>query len=175
VPGTPAKAGYEYRNGWLNGVDTAESASSVLKFSTARGQGLGDALPAGTVRVYMRDARGAAQFVGENAIDHTPMGSELAITTGRAFDVKVKPVVEKRERVSDTTWRTTMRYTLTNASPEPVTVDLIQSGLDWFWADTRILSETLKSERTSADGARWTVPVPANGTTEVSAVFETRN
>lgn len=175
VSGAPAKAGYEYRNGWLNGADTAESASSVLKFSTARGQGLGDALPAGTVRVYMKDARGAAQFVGENAIDHTPMGSDLAIATGRAFDVKVKPLVEKRERVNDVKWRTTMRYTLTNASPEPVAVDLIQSGLDWVWADTRIASETLKSERTSADGVRWTVPVPANGETAVSAVFETRN
>ena len=41
-----------------------------------RGHGLGDALPAGTVRVYQRDSRGKPQFVGENRIGHTPMGSD---------------------------------------------------------------------------------------------------
>ncbi|MFT3964595.1 MAG: DUF4139 domain-containing protein [Sphingobium sp.] len=174
VSGAPARAGYEYRNAWLNGADEAQSASSILKFSTSRDQGLGDALPAGTVRVYMKDARGAAQFVGENGIGHTPMGSELSIATGQAFDVKVKPVVEKRERIADDKWRTTMRYTVSNGSAEAVTVDVVQSGLDWYRNDTRILSESLGSERLSSDAARWSVPVPANGETAVSAVFETR-
>ena len=71
------------------------SANSVLRFSTvARAGGLGDALPAGTVRVYQRDARGNPQFVGEHAIGHTPMGSQLGLATGQAFDVKVRPVVD---------------------------------------------------------------------------------
>ena len=39
----------------------------------------------------MRDARGNPQFVGESAIGHTPMGSELGLATGQAFDVKVQP------------------------------------------------------------------------------------
>ena len=90
----------------------------MLRFSSSRDQGLGDALPAGTVRVYQRDARGNPQFVGESAIGHTPMGSELGLVTGQAFDVKVKPVVERRERLGSDRWRTTMRYTLTNARPE---------------------------------------------------------
>ena len=73
----------------------------MLRFSTSREQGLGDALPAGTVRVYQRDARGNPQFVGESAIGHTPMGSELGLTTGQAFDVKVQPIVEARERITE--------------------------------------------------------------------------
>jgi hypothetical protein len=64
-----------------------------------------------------------------------------------------------------------MRYTLTNASPRPVTVNLIQSGL---WGDSRITQESLKSERLSADDARWRVPVPANGEVAVTATFDTR-
>ena len=77
------------------------SANTVLRFSSSREQGLGDALPAGTVRVYQRDARGNPQFVGESQIGHTPMGSELGLTTGQAFDVKVQPVVEQRETLID--------------------------------------------------------------------------
>ncbi|MET0238768.1 MAG: DUF4139 domain-containing protein [Sphingobium sp.] len=174
VSGAPARTAYQYRSGSLNGSDAFGSATTILKFSTARDAGLGDALPAGTVRVYMRDQRGAAQFVGENSIGHTPMGSDLSVATGSAFDIKVRAVAASREKVSDTKARTTMRYTLTNASPEPVTVDLIQSGLGWIATEVRILSESLPSERPSVNEARWAVPVPANGEAEVVAVFETR-
>src|SRR3546814_9443317 len=102
----------------------------------------------------MRDARGQAQFVGENSIGHTPMGSDIAIRTGEAFDVKVQPVLVERRRMSEHRWRTTMRYTLTNANPEPVSVDLIQAGL---WGDTRIVDESQESSRRSADETLWRV------------------
>jgi hypothetical protein len=171
VTGAAARRAYVFRNPWMGTMDQAASADSVLQFSSSRDAGLGDALPAGTVRVYMKDSRGNAQFVGENAIGHTPMGSEIAIATGQAFDVKVQPTVLQRERVSGDRWRTRMRYTLTNARPQAVTVDLIQDGL---FGDTRILEESLKSSLRSADDALWRVPVPANGEAIVTATFDTR-
>ncbi len=171
VANTPAVRAYEYRNAWLGTAEQAQSANSVLRFSTSRDQGLGDALPSGTVRVYQRDARGNPQFVGESAIGHTPMGSELGLTTGQAFDVKVKPTVERRERINASRWRTSMRYVLTNARPNAVTVDLMQSGL---WGDTRITEESQPSERRSADDALWRVQVPANGETVVTVTFDSR-
>jgi hypothetical protein len=171
VAGAAGRRAYVFRNGWLGTLDQAASADTVLQFSSARDQGLGDALPAGTVRVYMKDKRGNAQFVGENQIGHTPMGSDVAITTGQAFDVKIQPVVEKRERISGDRWRTTMRYALSNARPQPVTVDLVQSGL---WGDVRIVDESRKSTRRSADETMWRVTVPANGEATVTATFDTR-
>jgi hypothetical protein len=171
VSGATARRAYVFRNSWLGTRDEAWSADTVLQFSSAKDSGLGDALPAGTVRVYQKDSRGNAQFVGENSIGHTPMGSDIAITTGQAFDVKVQPVVEKREKMSNSRWRTVMRYTLTNARAQPVTVDLIQSGL---WGDVRIVDESLKSTRRSAEEVLWRVTVPANGDTSVTATFDTR-
>ncbi len=175
VQGVPAKAGYEYSNGWLASSNEAQSANSVVRFTTSANGGLGDALPAGTIRFYQKDASGSPQFTGENQLDHTPMGSELSLSTGKAFDVKVQPVVEQRQRLSDTKWRTTMRYELTNARPEAVTVDLVQQGLDFAWADTRVIAESLKSERRNADAVVWNVSVPGNGRTTLTATFETRN
>jgi hypothetical protein len=171
VAGASAHRAYVFRNGWLGTMDQPASASTVLQFSSSRDQGLGDALPAGTVRVYQKDKRGKAQFVGENRIDHTPMGSDISLATGEAFDVKVQPVVEKREKLGENRWRTTMRYALTNARSQAVTVDLIQSGL---WGDVRISSESEKSVRRTADEALWRVSVPANGKASVTAVFDTR-
>jgi hypothetical protein len=171
VHGAAARRAYVYRSSWLQTRDEPESADTVLQFSSSRDQGLGDALPAGTVRVYQKDSRGKAQFVGENQIGHTPMGSDISITTGQAFDVKVKPVVEKHERISDTRWRSTVRYELSNARPTGVTVDVIQGGL---WGDNRVTQESLASTRRSSDEVVWRVPVPANGKAVVTATFETR-
>jgi hypothetical protein len=174
VAGAPAAKTYFYRNPWLQKLDEAVSVDTVLRFSSSREGGLGDALPAGTVRVYMRDARGAPQFIGESEIPHTPMGSKLALKTGEAFDVKILPVVEKRERISDERWRTTMRYTLTNARAQGVTVELAQAGLDGWWHDTKITDESPPSTRVDADEAVWQIAVPANGTASVTATFDTR-
>ncbi|HEY0959188.1 MAG TPA: DUF4139 domain-containing protein [Novosphingobium sp.] len=200
--GVAARKGYEFRNEWLSQDDEAQSAASVLKFSNARAAGIGAALPAGTVRVYIRDTRGQAQFVGESSIPHTPSGSNLALRTGDAFDIKVQPVVEKRDSIPSDEWetysrwkviypdgttkqgqneyrktyhRTQMRYIVTNASPAPVTVDVIQDGLNrwWWWRDLRVPQESIAGIQDSADERRWEVPVPANGKTELTVTFLT--
>ena len=91
----PAEHGYELRNHWLKLLDRPQSARSVYSFSTGAQAGLGDQLPAGVLRrLSMGDQRGDPQFIGESQIDHTPMGSRLALQTGDAFDVKVHPIVE---------------------------------------------------------------------------------
>jgi hypothetical protein len=171
VHAVPAEHGYEYRNGWLATQDMPQSAHTVYRFSTASHAGLGDQLPAGILRFYLRDKRGDPQFIGESRIDHTPMGSTLSLATGDAFDVKVKPVVDKRTRISTFDWQTDMRYELSNALPHPVTVKVLQAGL---WGDTRIKTETQKSVRHDADSAEWDVSVPANGKATLSASFESR-
>ena len=107
------------------GLPQLASAQSVLRFSNAGSAGLGDALPGGVVRVYVRDARGQPQCTGENRIEHTPQGSTIALPTGDAFDVKVQPTTVSRTRLSSDRWRTVMRYTLTNARARPVTVESV--------------------------------------------------
>lgn len=171
VHGVPAEHGYEFRNGWLGTSETSLSAKSVYRFSTSAHAGLGDQLPAGVLRFYIRDKRGDPQFIGESQIDHTPMGSVLSLVTGDAFDVKVQSTVLKRTSLGQYNWQTDMRYTLTNALPRSVTISVLQDGL---WGDTRITAESQKSTRRSADVAEWQVTVPANGKSELTATFATR-
>ena len=150
----------------------------------------------------MRDSKGQAQFVGESAIPHTPGGSSLALRTGDAFDVKVQPVVEKRDQITSDEWerysrfrvtypdgtvkevtwerpktyyRTRMRYIVTNARPVPVTVDVVQGGLGrwWWWRDLRVPEESIPGAQDNADERHWEVPVPANGKTELTVTFLT--
>jgi len=171
VRGVPAEHGYEFRNSWMATSNTPLSAQVVYRFSTSAHAGLGDQLPAGTLRFYMRDKRGDPQFIGESHIDHTPMGSVLSLSTGDAFDVKVQPTVEKRTRLGFAHWQTDMKYVLTNALPKAVTVSVLQGGL---WGDTSIKAESQKSTRRNADEAEWSVEVPANGTRTLTASFESQ-
>jgi hypothetical protein len=171
VHGVPAEHGYEFRNHWLGTSDHPLSAATIYSFSTSAHAGLGDQLPAGVLRFYMKDQRGDPQFIGESRIDHTPMGSVLALQTGDAFDVKVQPTVVKRTRINNFDWQSDMRYELTNASPRPVIVKLRQEGLI---ADSSIRTESLKSTRPNADSAEWSVAVPANGKATVTASFDTK-
>jgi hypothetical protein len=171
VHSVPAEHGYEFRNRWLGTTETPQSAKSIYSFSTSAHAGLGDQLPAGILRFYMRDKRGDPQFIGETRIDHTPMGSTLSLATGDAFDVKVHAVVAKRTRLSAFDWQSDMHYELSNALPRPVTVKLLQEGL---WGDSRITAESQKSTRRSADTAEWAVAVPANGKANLTVTFETR-
>jgi len=200
VKGAAATRGYVFHNNWLGTMTEAASATTQLRFTSARAGGQGDALPAGTVRAYMRDARGQPQFVGEDHIGHTPMGSSLALAIGEAFDVKVQSVVEGRDHLSAgaweqtatqritpggtapgagveqgvTLWRTRMSYRVTNAKAVPVVVDVMQDGLDNGWHDTRVSQESLQGEQQGADTRVWHVAVPAHGAVTLTAQFDTR-
>ncbi|WP_188657862.1 DUF4139 domain-containing protein [Sphingomonas metalli] len=170
--GVAASSGYRFENAWLGSSDEPRSVQSVLRFSNSGAAGMGDALPAGVVRVYVRDARGQPQFIGENRIQHTPQGSTIALPTGDAFDVKIQPTTVSRVKQGDGRWRTAVRYKLTNARSRPATVELIQGGLDW--GDVRVVEDSAKGERRNAGTYAWQVPVPANGSAVVSATFDTR-
>jgi len=203
VQGVPARKVYGRTVGWLANDDAPVNVASEIAFSSAREGGLGDALPAGTVRFYQRDSEGTPQFIGESAIGHTPMGSQLSLRTGDAFDIFVQAEVERREEITAAQWessaryrvirdgevveqveverpetfyRTTMRYTLTSAKDVPVEVDLVQAGLDrgWWGNDFRVVSEDIPGEQINADRRKWTVPVPAEGRRVVRVTYETR-
>ncbi len=203
VQSVPARKIYSREVYWQQNDEQPNNVESRIAFSTSRDQGLGDALPAGTVRFYQRDSEGTPQFIGEKGIGHTPMGSDLSLVTGDAFDITVKAEVEKRETITSDEWernaryrvvedgevtreltvevpktfyRTTMRYTLTNAKDVPVEVQLIQTGLarSWWAYDYRITSEDIVGEQLNADRRRFTIPVPAEGERVIRVTYETR-
>jgi len=168
--GVAAKKVYEIRQDWFSSQAQPESATVAIQFSNARLAGLGNQLPAGVMRVYVRDKAGDPKFIGENAIDHTPAGSELSIKTGDAFDVTSQGTLVSDEKVSKTRSRYTMKYLIRNARPEPVTVELRQGGL---WRDGEVKAESLKSRRIDARTLGWSVPTPANGETTLTFTVET--
>ncbi|MBI5420102.1 MAG: hypothetical protein HZA60_08430 [Deltaproteobacteria bacterium] len=59
----------------------------MLEFSNSDKSGLGMPLPKGKVKIYRRDMDGRNEFIGEDAIDHTPKDETVRLYTGNAFDL----------------------------------------------------------------------------------------
>lgn len=119
---------------------------------------LGVPLPAGTVRLYQRDRRGTAQFVGEDAIRHTPVDETVTVTMGNAFDL----VAERRQtdyRRFDSVSESAFEIVLRNHKEAPVTVTVReQVGGDW-----EMLTHSHPFTKESAFTVTFQVPVEAKG------------
>lgn len=161
----------------INGFSTAEQPIAA-EVGVIFANGSGDAaraLPAGVIRVYVKDEAGEPRFIGESQVDHSPAGSEIVVTTGDAFDVTVQPRLVSSERVSRrlvdySRTRYAMEYTVRNARPEPVTVEVRQRGLG---RDTELTDQSIEGEMRDARTVVWRVPVPANGETKLTATITT--
>ena len=122
---------------------------------------LGKPLPAGVIRVYARDSKGAAQFVGEDRIEHTAKNEKLKLRLGEAFDITAERKQTSYKRVADNVSESAWRIEIRNAKDEAVTVR-VQEPLSGDW---EMLQESQKHVKESARIAAWNVAVPAGGKT----------
>lgn len=70
------------------GVQSNKKVDAFLQFKNKKDIGMGMPLPSGRIRVSKLDtADGSLEFIGEDAIDHTPKDEQVLIKLGSAFDV----------------------------------------------------------------------------------------
>ena len=127
-----------------------------LEFGNKGGQ-LGKPLPAGIVRVYARDSKGAAQFVGEDRIEHTAKNEKLRLRLGEAFDITAERKQTNYRKIADNVVETAYRIDLRNAKDEAVTVK-VQEPLPGDW---EMVQESQKHTKESARVATWNVELAA--------------
>ncbi len=131
-----------------------------LEFENKGGQ-LGKPLPAGIVRVYARDSKGAAQFVGEDRIEHTAKNEKLKLRLGEAFDITAERKQTSYRKIADNVSESAWRIELRNAKDEAVTVK-VREPMPGDW---EMIQESQKHSKESARVASWNVAVPAGGST----------
>ncbi|MFH1872080.1 MAG: DUF4139 domain-containing protein [Pseudomonadota bacterium] len=122
---------------------------------------IGRPLPAGIVRVYARDSKGAAQFVGEDRIGHTAKNEKLKLRLGEAFDITAERRQTNYKRIADNVSESSWRIELRNAKDEAVTVR-VQEPLPGDW---EMQQQSHPHSKESARVAAWNIAVPAGGTT----------
>ena len=132
----------------------------IYKLNNIQADGLGEALPQGTIRFFESDAKGNTQFIGENRLNQLAVGEKTELNLGQAFDIFASGKTTASTRISDEISETSVEITLNNAKSEAVELVFEQSfgGLNWD-----MISESLKSEKKNSSTASWTVKLPANG------------
>lgn len=132
-----------------------------LEFDNAGGD-LGKPLPKGVVRVYKKDSKGNAIFIGEDGIDHTAKNDKVRLKMGNAFDVSAnrkqtgyKLIAGRPNPIVETSWRVEFN----NAKEQAVSVKVVEP----MPGDWEMVRESQRHTKGDAHSAVWQVAVPAGG------------
>jgi hypothetical protein len=179
----PASAAYEKRLvvrsampvwGYIQQLSEEQPAPVEVSylFKRPRGSAFGDRpLPGGTARLFVPDAEGRHQLVGEATVGHTPAGAEWSLAAGEAFDVTAKRtqtdynvVQEKVKGVARSTATIGWKVSLANATDSATVVDVREErGGEWS-----VVSSSVPAEKLSAQVTRFRITVPARGSAELT-------
>ncbi len=134
-----------------------EPVTVRLSFDNEADVGLGEPLPGGVVRVHRGGEAGL--FLGEDRLPDTPVGGEVQVTVGRAFDVRAERRQTDFMRVNQPrdSFESAHEITLSNAREEAVTVTVAEA----IPGDWEMLEESHPHEQAAANRAEWRIVVPA--------------
>ncbi len=163
------QADQNYFWGNYGGQELKQPVNVYLKFKNSKENHMGMPLPAGTMRLYKEDGQKSLQFIGEDAIKHTPKDEDVEIKVGEAFDVVAKRVqmnFVQRSNYFEMTWELTVR----NHKEEDITVGFKEP----LYGDWKITSSSHSYKKLDANSARFDVAVPKDGEVKVSYTVNIR-
>ena len=159
---------------WFRGqygqVSSNQKVGVYLDIQNSEQNRLGMPLPKGTLRVYKSDKAGSRQFVGEDAIEHTPRDEKVRVKLGEAFDVVADRKQLKYSELGSCSSESSWRVELKNHKDAAVEIEDNEpvSG-DWT-----IVSSTHPATRQDARRFSFTVQVPARGKVTLEYVVRVR-
>ncbi|MBC7098444.1 hypothetical protein H5T52_04925 [Candidatus Bipolaricaulota bacterium] len=151
VTSLPCQRLYRFRGG---------PVETVLKFVNSAAP-----LPAGEVTVY---GEGGSLLIGAASIDHVPVGEEVTLTIGAAFDLTGSRAQTFHVRLSEELNRDGYRIVIRSAKEEPVVVEVVES-LPGAW---QITQSSLPFEQIDAHTVKFLLEVPAGGQAELTYTVE---
>ena len=143
------------------GMDERQPVKSTLALRVDR------ALPAGRIRVIQDASDGSPEFVGEDAIEHTPRNEPVSIDLGEAFDMRGERTQTDFQFDKDArTISESFAIRVVNRSAHEQTVT-IREHL-YRWTQWSIAQSSSKYEKRNADTVDFKIDVPANADTKLT-------
>ena len=162
----PTKGNWSWRYYSDTDETIKENARVELEFANSKANNLGMPLPKGNVKVYKKDTDGSLQFIGEDAIEHTPRDEKIRLYIGDAFDV-----IGERKRTNFkkegyyTIWES-YEITLKNHKDQEITVRVPEKL--WRYSNWEIQNPSIPYEKKDASTVEFKVKVPKNGETKLT-------
>lgn len=140
----------------------------MVEFKNDEASHMGMPLPAGTVRVYKADSKGDLQFVGEDAIDHTPKDEKVRLYTGNAFDI-VGEATQTDYKDLGKGYTQAYKVVLKNHKD---TEDVVVTVEVQIYGDWTMTSSNYDYRKKDAFTAEFDVPVKAGGEAELDYAYK---
>jgi hypothetical protein len=143
------------------GVQSNKQVDVYLQFKNAEAGNLGLPLPRGRVRVSKLDpADKTLEFIGEDAIDHTPKNEKVLLKMGSAFDVVgERRQVDFRIDTARKTMTEDIEIKLRNAKKEATEVQVKE--VLYRWTNWEIVSKSHAYDKQDSRTIHFPVTVPA--------------
>jgi hypothetical protein len=145
------------------GLQSNPKVDIYLKFKNEKAIGMGMPLPSGRIRVSKLDpADETLEFIGEDAIDHTPKDEQVLIKMGSAFDV----VGERKQTDfavdSNRNWMDeTVEIKVRNHKEEKVKV-IVKENL-YRWTNWQITKKTHEFEKIDSRTIHFPIEIDKDG------------
>jgi hypothetical protein len=152
---------YVYERSLTPGQSETISAKTVLEFVNNEESGLGLPLPAGRVRAYKISSDGSMDFIGEDAISHTPRDETIRLYVGDAFDVIGERIVTDF-KIIEKSREEAYCVKVRNRKDEDVEVAVVER----FYGDWTI-SSPVPYEKWDANTVVFRVKVPRGSEVEI--------
>ena len=157
--GSPRFGGYRNPIVQQNyGITSVAVVDNYLEFTTDEEDGLGADLPAGRVRVYQEDVDGAALFIRQGRIDHTPEGEDVEVFLGTTVDLTGSRTQTDFTLVSNTVLQETVEIRLRNFKDTTPVEIRVPERLN-RWSNWEILSSSHEFEQVNAHAIEFRVDV----------------
>ncbi|MDD5194219.1 MAG: DUF4139 domain-containing protein [Candidatus Omnitrophica bacterium] len=142
-----------------------ENVRVELELKNSKENNLGMPLPKGKVKVYKKDTDGSLQFIGEDAIEHTPKDEKVRLYIGDAFDI-----VGERERLDfKQEYRSaTETYEISLRNHKETDAEVIVREKLSRYTNWNIVESSLKGEKKDASTMDFKVIVPKNGEQKIT-------
>jgi len=161
----PAKKIFTY-----NGARYGKKVRVNMEFENKKENNIGMPLPKGKVRVYKMDEDGSLEFIGEDAIDHTPKDEEVKIYIGNAFDIVGERKQSSTKRISRRSEEHSFEVKIRNHKKEDVRV-IVEEDMRPYQEWT-IIEESHKHTKKSQSRIEFPVDVPKDE--EVTLTYTVR-
>ncbi len=145
------------------GTESNKKVDIYVRFKNSKEIGMGMPLPSGRMRVSQRDpADDTLEFLGEDAIDHTPKDEQVSIKMGSAFDVVGERKQTDFKSNSNRNWmEETIEIVVRNHKEEPVKV-IVKENL-YRWTNWKITESTHDHEKVDSRTVHFPIDVPKDG------------
>jgi hypothetical protein len=156
---------YPYWFSAMSGPDKGTKVGVFLALDNSKNNNLGMPLPKGVIRVYKKDNDEALQFIGEDAIKHTPTDEIVRVKVGEAFDIVAERVQTSfRVLQSGHLYESSYKVEIRNHKDE----DVVVSVMEVIPGDWEVVSNSHKFEKESSNRVRFDVPVEKKGSAELT-------